>query len=142
MKNLIANYQSLLITFVASIIIIVQHFMAGYQNDFFTFIGLLIMIPSLVFFTIARFQLGNSFEVSAKANQLVTKGIYHKIRHPVYLFGLFYVLGIIIFIQFFYLLIVWLGLIMMQMKRIRKEERVLEEKFGQQYLEYKAQTWF
>jgi protein-S-isoprenylcysteine O-methyltransferase Ste14 len=142
MKNKIANYRSLLITFVASIIIIVQHFIAGYQNDFFTFIGLLIMIPSLVFFTIARLQLGSSFEVSARANQLVTEGIYHKIRHPVYLFGLLYILGVIIFIGFFYLLIVWLGLIIMQMKRIRNEERVLEEKFGEQYLEYKAQTWF
>lgn len=100
------------------------------------------MLPSLVCFTIARIQLGSSFQVSAKARLLVTGGLYKKIRHPVYFFGLIITLGLIIFLQQFYLLVLWGFLILVQKGRIKKEEIILEDKFGQQYKAYKKNTWF
>ena len=40
------------------------------------------------------------------------------------------------------LLLLFVVLIPMQLWRSRVEARVLTEKFGAQYLEYKRQTWF
>ena len=100
------------------------------------------MIISLVFFTMARIKLGNAFQASAKANKLIKDGIYKVIRHPIYLFGFTFILGLIIFIQVFYGLIFLLILTVLQRKRIKNEERVLEEKFGNEYLDYKKSTWF
>jgi len=44
--------------------------------------------------------------------------------------------------QRFLFLLIWLILIGFQIRRIRKEEKILTEKFGNEYLEYKKQTWF
>jgi len=40
------------------------------------------------------------------------------------------------------LLLVLLVLVPVQISRARKEERVLTEAFGEEYVRYKAQTWF
>ncbi len=40
-----------------------------------------------------RIQLGKSFSVRAKASELVTRGIYSKIRNPVYVFGTVLIVG-------------------------------------------------
>jgi protein-S-isoprenylcysteine O-methyltransferase Ste14 len=100
------------------------------------------MTVSLVFFTWARLELGSSFQVSAKANKLVKDGIFKVIRHPIYLFGFTFVLGLILYFQVFYGLIFLLIMAVLQINRIKKEEKVLEEKFGDEYLEYKKHTWF
>jgi protein-S-isoprenylcysteine O-methyltransferase Ste14 len=36
---------------------------------------------------LARLELGSAFSLGAKANQLVTTGLYSRIRHPLYFFG-------------------------------------------------------
>jgi protein-S-isoprenylcysteine O-methyltransferase Ste14 len=36
---------------------------------------------------VARYQLGTSFSIRPEAHQLVTTGLYSKIRNPIYLFG-------------------------------------------------------
>jgi protein-S-isoprenylcysteine O-methyltransferase Ste14 len=108
----------------------------------YSYIGAVIMILSLVMFSFARITLGSAFQASAKADHLVTGGIYKKIRHPVYLSGVMLLLGFIILLHQFVLLIIWLGLIILQKKRINKEEKILEEAFGDQYLNYKKSTWF
>src|SRR5437763_15978587 len=45
----------------------------------------------------ARYQLGRSFAVTAQARVLVTRGIYSRIRNPIYVFGAFLVLGVCMF---------------------------------------------
>lgn len=142
MKNIIFNLLTLLIVIAACCVLIVKYFQTDFPINVYTGIGLFLIITSLVFVSIARIQLGSSFTISAKANKLVTGGIYKKIRHPIYLFGLIFIFGLIIFIQNFYLLIIWCGLIFMQRRRIKKEEKILEEKFGEEYVKYKKNTWF
>ncbi|MEI7725714.1 MAG: methyltransferase [Bacteroidota bacterium] len=142
MKNNLLNYLTLVIVLVASPIMIFLYFSNGNPITFYTYAGLALMIPALVFFIIARIQLGSAFQVTAEAKKLVTGGLYKKIRHPVYLFGLLFLLGTIILFQKFFLLFLWGGLIFLQMKRIKKEEKVLEEKFGEEYSAYKKGTWF
>lgn len=49
--------------------------------------GLCLAVSGFVLWTVARFQLGNSFAVTAQARHLVTGGVYGKIRNPIYSFG-------------------------------------------------------
>jgi protein-S-isoprenylcysteine O-methyltransferase Ste14 len=104
--------------------------------------GVSIGVPALVLWAIARFQLGKSFSIQPKAKELVTHGIYSKIRNPIYLFGMLLIVGFILYIQRPIFLLVLVVLIPMQWLRIKKEEKVLQEKFGEAYVDYKRKTWF
>ena len=87
-------------------------------------------------------ELGPAFSVQAKATTLVTTGVYSRIRNPIYVFGAIFILGIIIWTGRPWLLAIFAALIPLQVVRSRKEERVLTEKFGAAYLDYKQKTWF
>lgn len=104
--------------------------------------GLAIAIPALLLLVLARIQLGRAFSVQAKATTLVTSGLYSRIRNPIYVFGALLVLGLIIWIGRPLFLLVFAILIPMQIYRSRKESKVLEAKFGAEYVEYKRKTWF
>jgi protein-S-isoprenylcysteine O-methyltransferase Ste14 len=104
--------------------------------------GLVILIPSLLLLTIARLQLGNSFSLAPEARELVTYGLYSRIRNPVYVFGTFALAGLALYINMPFLLLAFLVVIPLQIVRARAEARVLEEKFGDAYREYRARTWF
>jgi protein-S-isoprenylcysteine O-methyltransferase Ste14 len=105
-------------------------------------VGLGIAIPSFLLFMLARVQLGRAFSVKAKATTLVTTGLYSRIRNPIYIFGVLMVAGVIIWANRPWFLLVYVVIIPLQAFRIRKEEQVLEDKFGAVYLEYKRRTWF
>jgi len=104
--------------------------------------GLLLGVTGLVLWTIARFQLGSSFAVTAQARHLVTHGLYSRFRNPIYVFGSFVIAGGILFVQRPILLLIFLVIIPIQVWRAGKESKVLEEKFGDEYRRYRAQTWF
>lgn len=104
--------------------------------------GVSLMIAGFVFWTVARFQLGASFAVRAEARQLVTRGLYSKIRNPIYVFGSCVMAGgILVFGKPVWLLI-FLLVIPLQIWRAGKESVVLESAFGEEYRKYRAGTWF
>jgi|tagenome__1003787_1003787.scaffolds.fasta_scaffold20866932_2 protein-S-isoprenylcysteine O-methyltransferase Ste14 len=104
--------------------------------------GLVLTVIGGAFLLTARYQLGSSFAVKAKATELVTQGIYSRIRNPIYVFSTLMILGTVIAYQRPKFLLIPAGLIVMQIKRARVESRVLEEKFGDAYRLYRSQTWF
>lgn len=104
--------------------------------------GAAIAVPSLALLVLARLQLGASFSVTAKAQTLVTHGLYSRIRNPIYVFGGLAIVGIFLFIGAPKFLWILVGLIPLQIYRVRKEEQVLAAKFGDEYRAYKARTWF
>jgi len=104
--------------------------------------GLAIAIPSFLLLVLARVQLGRAFSVQAKATTLVTTGLYARVRNPIYLSGSLMIAGLILWANQPWLLLLLAVLLPMQFFRSRKEERVLTEKFGATYLDYKKQTWF
>jgi mono/diheme cytochrome c family protein len=73
---------------------------------------------------------------------LVTTGLYARIRNPIYVFGGLMSVGILIFAHRPRWLLIWVPLIPLQVFRVRKEEQVLEAKFGDAYRDYKRRTWF
>jgi protein-S-isoprenylcysteine O-methyltransferase Ste14 len=90
----------------------------------------------------ARYQLGRSFAIKAEARQLVTHGIYSKIRNPIYVFGTVMVTGFVLVIHRPALWLLVLAIIVMQTVRARREARVLETAFGDAYREYRRKAWF
>jgi protein-S-isoprenylcysteine O-methyltransferase Ste14 len=105
-------------------------------------IGLVLTVLGFGGVVLARYTLGKSFSIRPKATALVTTGIYSRIRNPIYVSGEIFLLGIAIMLGKLWLLVVLLLLIPLQVWRARREARVLEEKFGEEYRAYRQRTWF
>jgi len=105
-------------------------------------IGLLIAIPAMAFLITARNQLGRSFSVTPQARELVTHGLYSRIRNPIYVFSGLVMLGIVIALHKPFMFVILAVLVPIQVVRARAEARVLEAKFGEAYREYRKRTWF
>jgi protein-S-isoprenylcysteine O-methyltransferase Ste14 len=103
--------------------------------------GLCLLVVGFVLWTLARFQLGKSLAVSAQARQLVTQGLYSKIRNPIYVFGSCFTAGLILALGRSVWLLVFFIIIPLQIWRAKKESQVLEMKFGDEYRRYRASTW-
>ena len=104
--------------------------------------GLCVSIAAAIFWGLARWQLGEAFSVDPEARQLVTRGLYSRIRHPVYLFGDLAYLGALVALQVWTLLLVWLVVVLVDIRRAKREEHVLAEAFGPEYQAYRTRTWF
>ena len=104
--------------------------------------GIVIGLPSLTLLVLARIELGSSFSVTPKAQNLVTHGLYSRIRNPIYLFGSLVVVGAFLYVNKPRALGLLVAIIPLQIYRARLEERVLEIKFGAEYEQYKSRTWF
>jgi protein-S-isoprenylcysteine O-methyltransferase Ste14 len=113
-----------------------------YSRGLRFYAGMALAAVAFVFWMTARFQLGRSFSVTAKAQNLVTTGLYSKIRNPIYVFGALAFMGLAIAwgnpVGFLYVVC---GT-PLQFLRTRNEEAVLEQAFGEKYRIYKAGTWF
>ena len=90
----------------------------------------------------AKLNLGESFTLSAQAQHLVTHGLYSRIRHPIYFFSTLALFAIALCLHSL-LLYIYVALVVgVQLWRARVEERVLAERFGEAYREYRRRTWF
>jgi protein-S-isoprenylcysteine O-methyltransferase Ste14 len=105
-------------------------------------VGLCLMIFGFLMWALARINLGASFSVEPKATALVTRGLYSRIRNPIYVFGSIMIVGLCLFFLHPQFLLIFLVLVPLQVVRARKESAVLEAAFGDQYREYKRHTWF
>ena len=105
-------------------------------------VGLGLAILAFALWATARLQIGASFSVQPKAKVLVTHGIYSRIRNPIYIFGMVWIVGLILAIGEPWLLLIVLVLAPMQVVRAKREASVLEAKFGDQYRAYQRRTWF
>lgn len=104
--------------------------------------GLCFSLVAAVLWGLARWQLGEAFSVDPEARKLVTRGLYSRIRHPVYLFGNLAYFGALLALQVWTALLIWLAVVLVDIRRARREERVLAEAFGPGYMAYRSRTWF
>ncbi len=75
-----------------------------------------------------------------KAEGLVTEGIYRYSRHPQYLGILLITSGFIIQWPTILTVIMWPVLVIMYIRLAKKEEKEMEEKFGEEFRKYKNKT--
>ncbi len=106
------------------------------------FVALGLSVVCAIVWFVARRQLGVAFSVTPQARQLVTTGLYAKLRHPIYVFGTLAFLLVLLALQGWAALAVWAILIPVQVLRARREEGVLAEAFGAEYAAYRGSTWF
>ncbi len=105
-------------------------------------VGVALMLVGTGGIATARFHLGKSFAIRPKAHELVTHGIYSKIRNPIYVFGAVVLAGFVLVLHRPMLWFVVVAVVVMQTVRARREAKVLEAAFGDAYREYRRKTWF
>jgi protein-S-isoprenylcysteine O-methyltransferase Ste14 len=104
--------------------------------------GVALMIVGYAGIATARYYLGKSFALRPQAHQLVTHGVYSKIRNPIYVFGLIAIAGLVLVLHRPVLWLLVVAIAIMQALRAHREAEVLEAAFGDAYREYRRKTWF
>jgi protein-S-isoprenylcysteine O-methyltransferase Ste14 len=105
-------------------------------------IGLFVSLIGFSGVILSRYTLGRSFTIAPKATALITTGIYSRVRNPIYIFGMIFIIGVILILRRLELLAILLVLIPVQIVRARREAAVLEARFGDAYRDYRKRTWF
>ena len=111
-------------------------------HDALRWLGLALLLVGLGGVILARHTLGRSFSIRAKATELVTTGIYSRIRNPIYVSSVIFITGLIVTVRRPALVLLLVVIIPLQIIRARREAQVLEAKFGEAYREYRRGTWF
>jgi protein-S-isoprenylcysteine O-methyltransferase Ste14 len=107
-----------------------------------TITGLAFATISFALVVLARVQLGKSFAVTPKAQDLVTHGLYSRLRHPMYVFVDLTICAITLATLRWYVLLPLVILLPLQVRNAHKERKLLQEKFGERYEIYRQGTWF
>jgi protein-S-isoprenylcysteine O-methyltransferase Ste14 len=103
--------------------------------------GAILCFAGFVLVSLARYQLGGAFSIRPRAQNLVTGGLYARFRNPIYVFAEVFVAGLALLLRSWWVFLLLVGLIPIQMARARKEAAVLEATFGDVYRRYKSRTW-
>jgi len=107
-------------------------------------IGVLLLAAGIYLLASAHYHLGRSFHslvVSKQDHQLVTSGPYRWIRHPIYTAYLMnYIAGGLIAsnLVLTFVPVIFFG--MMIINRIPREEALMREEFGQDYIDLEKRT--
>lgn len=104
--------------------------------------GVIIAVGAFSVACLARMQLGKAFAFTPQAKGLVTKGLYSRVKHPMYIFVDIAICGVALAAQRWWVLLPLLILVPMQIRNSRKERELLLAKFGDAYVEYDRKTWF
>ncbi|MFX1327248.1 MAG: methyltransferase family protein [Promethearchaeota archaeon] len=109
-----------------------------------SYIGFILYLTGALLIFVARVQLGRfgTAELSIeKDHQLFTEGVYKYIRNPMYSGGLIATIGFcLVFRCIITLIIMFIYTFLIYRMRIIEEERILLEKFGKEFEEYKSKT--
>ncbi len=106
-------------------------------------VGLALAVIGLTIALVAVGTLRRSYAstlVIREDHQLITHGIYRFTRHPVYLGVIIVCIGVPVYASSLYGLLTMSALIPIILNRIRMEERLLAEEFGDAHRTYKEAT--
>lgn len=118
-----------------------KHFGFGYRP--LVYVGLSAGLAGLALWLFAMIHLGKSLAVLPGANEVVMRGVYKYLRHPLYVgitltfCGLFLAIGSTVGMIYLFVIVVPLNLV-----RARLEEIALLEQFGDVYRDYMKKTLF
>jgi protein-S-isoprenylcysteine O-methyltransferase Ste14 len=131
----------LLIDWILVLLLYIRNY-SGIELGLKEYFGLLFGLSSFVFWIVSRVQLGHSFSAKPMAKELITTGLYSKIKHPIYVFSSLSILGAILPSRSLLQYGLFATLVVIQIIRSSKESAVLTNKFGEKYSRYVSQTWF
>lgn len=103
--------------------------------------GIIISILGTIMGCFALWELKRSFSIMVEVRRLITKGVYSKVRHPLYAGELLHLLGIAMLFNNMAAYGLFLFLMLMQSLRAILEEKKLSSHFTE-YETYKAGTGF
>ncbi len=102
-------------------------------------LGLVLILVGLGVTTVARVQFERQY---SKHAGLVTRGVFGRFRHPIYMFSSIAFAGLLLYLNEPLGLRALLPAQIAVLLLARRETRELETLYGQQYRQYKQQTWF
>ena len=107
------------------------------------FVGVALIAIAFPIVLVAHITLRRSYSstlVIREDHQLITHGIYRYTRHPIYLGTIMVAIGLPVYASSLYGLLAMSALIPVFLIRIRIEERLLTDEFGDAYRTYKEAT--
>jgi protein-S-isoprenylcysteine O-methyltransferase Ste14 len=113
------------------------------STPFLLFLGSALTVLGLAGAIWARTYLGRNWSgyVTYKENhELVTKGPYRFVRHPIYGSLLLMLAGAFIYYGSLLILMIFTALFAAFIARMRKEEQIMTKLFGKRYTDYKKRT--
>jgi protein-S-isoprenylcysteine O-methyltransferase Ste14 len=117
----------------------VQVQQASFRFGFINLLGLTSMLAGIAIRRWAKKDLGKCFSSGLRIlnnHQLVTYGIYKRVRHPAYLGNFLFWFGVPLLFSSLYSFLAMLLLIPCYVYRMQVEEKMLIERFRSEYLEY------
>jgi len=103
-------------------------------------IGLVFLIPGIWFGVKGVMDLGLEVSETHRAEQILTQGVYGRVRHPQYLGALLSHIGISLMLSVFYSLLITPVIIVRDYIVCLKEEKELVREFGDDYIGYKSEV--
>lgn len=115
-----------------------------WDNYFISYIGFILYFTGALLILVSRVQIGRfgtAELITEEDHQLITQGVYKHIRNPMYSGGLIATIGFcLVFRSIITLIIMFIYTFLIYRMRIIEEERILLEKFGKEFEEYKSKT--
>lgn len=106
-------------------------------------VGISMVIIGLTINLVAAFTLRRSYSSTLEIREdhrLVTHGIFRFIRHPIYLGSIIVSFGVPVFVWTLYGFLILAGLVPLVLHRIKLEEKMLIEEYGDTYRKYMEST--
>ncbi len=142
MKDSIINTITIIIQLGTLVLAMLYH--DQFEGSIFIIIiGIILALGGMVLWFLSMFTLGEEFTSSLSPKGLVVKGVYAKIRHPIYIGGFLFFVGFSLTQRSYLGLILTFVLILpvLIVRAIEEEKRMLEA-YGEEYKEYKKRTVF
>ncbi len=115
----------------------------AYRFNTVNIAGMLLFVIGVTLRIIGRLTLGRYYSyglIIKPDHKLVTHGIYRYVRHPITLAGIIYSIAIPLTFSSLYGFLCMLLLVPLFLYRIRIEEKMLLDYFGEEYREYMKRT--
>jgi protein-S-isoprenylcysteine O-methyltransferase Ste14 len=113
------------------------------DNDRTLYVGIMLCFAGLIIFLFALISFGKAWRIGideTNSHELITSGMFKYSRNPIFLFMDLFFTGVMLVYPNLPCIAMAVGAIIGIHLQIKREEKFLEKKFGEQYLEYKKQT--
>jgi len=111
--------------------------LTGYNSFVSIYLGVILPISNIIILTGMVLIIFGWSKIFKAKKALVTTGIYAHVRHPQYLGFLLLTLGINFLWTTFSTLTLWPILALLYYRLAKEEEKSIEEKFGEEYQDYR-----